>query len=370
MKSESWVSLFGVDPRPWLLEGDEPGARWLALTGLLDLSSDDPRVIAAHDAVMADPGTQALLDRLRPWDEDIALSGHDKPAFAPNLLSVLGDMGVGPDDDPRIGRVLAAMLEHQDVDGRFQSCSTWRGREEPTWGALACDAHAIAETLARFGYADDPRVARAFERIAADIVNTEQGRAWLCRPDPDVPFRGPGRKGEFCPQVTLEALRAFSWLPAERRPGEVVATGRVSLRAWRERGTEKPYMFGHGRNFKRGKWPVTWYCALEMVDVIGRYPDLWAGPDAAPEDRRALAEVVACLAAYNVGADGRVTPQSCFKGFEDHSFGQKKRPSALATAQVAVALRRLEPIIPEVAAVDVAGLGSSKGGSGTALPPR
>jgi len=106
-----------------------------------------------------------------------------------------------------------------------------------------------------------------------------------------------------------------------------------------------------------------------MSDTLGRYPELWDGPEANPEDRRALAEAAACLVAYNVGTDGRVTPRSCFKGFEAWSFGQKRTPSAFATARVAVVLRRLGPLVDDIAAVDVTALGSSKGGSGTVVPP-
>ncbi|MDP2182250.1 MAG: hypothetical protein Q8K99_06750, partial [Actinomycetota bacterium] len=277
---EPWLDLLPQDPRPWILDtAEEPAARWLALTHLLDLPDSGPDVVAAHEAVCADPGTQALLDRLVPWDIDAKATGHDKPEYTPNLLSLLADMGVRASDDSRIERILAAMLEHADAEGRFQSFGRWRAMDAPVWGALACDAHAIAETLARFGYADDPRTVRAFDRIAQDMTDTAQGRAWPCRVDPVIGFRGPGRKSDFCPQVALEALRAFSYLPAERRPHEVVEAGRVSLRAWRERGSERPYMFGHGRNFKRVKWPVTWYGALELVDVMGRYPELWNDAD-------------------------------------------------------------------------------------------
>jgi hypothetical protein len=48
------------------------------------------------------------------------------------------------------------------------------------------------------------------------------------------------------------------------------------------------------------KWPPTWYGAYLVLDVLGRYPALWHGPDARPEDRHALAELAACLVAYNV----------------------------------------------------------------------
>ena len=392
MPDEPWIDLLGTDPREWLLASGEPAARWATLTRLLDLPADDPDVVQARADVLTDPGVQALLDRLALWDQETPLSGHDKPTFAPNLLSLLGDMGVRPEDDPRFAGILNSMLEHQDPEGRFQSFGRWRGADTPLWGALLCDAHAIAETLARFGHADDPRVIRAFDRMAEDIVDTAQGRAWPCRENPGTGFRGPGRRSEFCPQVTLEALRAASYLPHHRRPGAIIETGPISLRAWRERGSEKPYMFGHGRQFKRVKWPVTWYGAYEMADVLGRYPELWgevaadgvaadpaadraADPAADPADRRALAEVVACLVAYNVDRDGsgaltgRVMPRSCFKGFEAYSFGQKKQPSPFATVCLAAVVRRLDVLAPLVAEVDVLGLSSSKGGSGVALAP-
>jgi hypothetical protein len=368
-RDDSWVAVLPRDPVPWLLESDEPAARWVALTALLDRGLDDPEVVEAHAAVLADPLTADLLDRISPWDVETPLSGHDKPEFGPNLLGLLADMGVTAADDERISAVLGSMLEHQAEDGRFLALGRWRGQTEAVWGALPCDSHAIAETLAREGFGEDPRVLRAFDRIAADLAETRQGSAWLCRPDPNVGFRGPGRRDDACPQVTLEALRAFSYVPPERRPPEVIAAGRVSLGIWRNRGSEKPYMFGHGRQFKRTKWPPTWYSAFEVVDTLGRYPELWDGPEADPDDRRALAELAACVVAYNFDTDGRVVPRSCFRGFERHSFGQKKVPSAYATARTAVALRRLAPIAEDVSAVDVMALASSKGGTGTALAP-
>jgi hypothetical protein len=129
-------------------------------------------------------------------------------------------------------------------------------------------------------------------------------------------------------------------------------------------------MFGHGRQFKQVKWPPTWYGAYEVVDTLGRLPEVWDGPESRPEDRAALAEVAACLLAYNVAEDGTVTPLSAFKGFESFSFGQKKRPSPLATALVWAALKRLEPLAGSIALVDVMKLASSKGGTGVPMPPK
>ncbi|MCU0506041.1 MAG: hypothetical protein MUE82_09790, partial [Chloroflexi bacterium] len=235
------------------------------------------------------------------------------------------------------------------------------------WSALLCDTHAIAATLVRYGRGDDPRVLAELERIASGVVETASGRAWPCVPWGG--FRGPGRKGERCPQVTLEALRLFAMVAPAQRPGGIDDVARDAFRPWRERGDAQPYMFGHGYRFKTVKWPSFWYDVLRAVETLGAYPATWSGPDARPEDRRAMAELAACLVAYNVGADGTVTPRSAMRGFEAWSFGQKKVPSPFATARVAAVVRPLGDLADEIRAVDVATLGSSKGGTGTPRPP-
>jgi hypothetical protein len=153
------------------------------------------------------------------------------------------------------------------------------------------------------------------------------------------------------------------------RPAELLRVARVALRAWTVRASEKPYMFGHGKAFKTVKWPPTWYGAYAVLDALGHYPTLWRGAHAERADRTALAELAACLVRYNLSPAGTVTPRSTFQGFTSLSFGQKKTPSAFATARLLAVLHRLDDLAVEAAAVDVSALGSSKGGTGTAVPP-
>ena len=207
---------------------------------------------------------------------------------------------------------------------------------------MLCDTHAITEVLVRFGRAHHPAVAQALKQMAADRADTAQGPAWPCVPASG--FRGPGRKGDFCPQVTLEALRTLARLPEHQGSELAFEAARTALRAWTARSDEKPYLFGHGAQFKTVKCPTFWYNVHWLLDTVSRYPRLWQGTDADPADRRAVAELVACLVAYNFDPDGTVTPRSCYQGFADHSFGQKKRPSDLATARLAVLLRRLDDL--------------------------
>lgn len=353
-----------------LADADDAGARWLTLPAVLELPADDDRVVAAHAAVLDDPLTADLLDRLGPWDAERRISGHDKPEFAPNLITLLLDRGVTGTDAPRLAACLTSMLEHQADDGRFLALGRAKASDEPVWAALPCDAHAILEVLARGGYVDDPRVRAAYARVAADLAGTAQGPGWRCLPDPAQGFRGPGRKDDCCPQVTLEALRAFSHLPPAQRPDTLPDAARTVLGIWRRRTQARPYQFGHGRGFKEGKWPPTWYSALAVVETLGRYPQVWDGPDAADQDRTAMAELAATLAAYCVDDQGRVAPHSVFTGFAGHDFGRRGQPSELAAALVLRALHRMRSLAQRIDAVDVLTLAGAKGGTGTPLPPR
>lgn len=368
MKCERWTTLLGDDPREWLLACDEPAARWVALAQLLDRPADDPELIAAHEALLADRGTKALFAKLPDWEVDNHLSGHSSPGFVPNLLNLLADMGVQAGDEARVERLLDTFLDHQDPRGRFTRFGTSRASSAPVWASLLCDTHAITEVLVRFGRAHHPAVAQALRQMAADRAQTAQGLAWPCIEV--AGFRGPGRKSDFCPVVTLEALRTLARLPDHQGRERTLEAAHTALRAWTARSDEKPYMFGHGTQFKTVKWPTFWYDVHYLLDTVSRYPSLWRGPDADPADRRAVAELVACLVAYNFDIDGTVTPRSCYQGFADHSFGQKKRPSGFATARLAVLLRRFDDLADDARAVDVAGLASSKGGTGEPVLPK
>jgi hypothetical protein len=370
LRREPWTTLLGGDPREWLLECDEPAARWVTLTELLDRPADDPARIAAHADVLADPGTRALFERLPDWQTDNHLSGHASPGFAPNVLNLLADMGVGAGDEARIEHLLDVFLDHQDPSGRFMSFGTSRASPTPVWGSLLCDTHAVTEALIRYGRAQHPAVTRSLRCMAADLSPTRQGVAWPCIPDAVTGFRGPGRRTDFCPQVTLEALRTWARLPEHEQPEQALDAARTALRAWRVRADDKPYLFGHGLQFKTVKWPTFWYDIHGLLDTVGRYPRLWRGPDADPADRRSMAELVAVLVAYNFDADGTVTPRSCYRGFADHSFGQKKHLSGFATARLSVVLRRVDDVADEARTIDVLSLASSRGGTGHPVPPK
>lgn len=372
----TWVDLLGDDSRPWISDSPEAGAR-LLLASAEPGQTSPKSLLVDRAAALTDPGLQALIDGLADWETECRASGHNSPAFTPNMLIQLWWMGLRGGDSPRVERLLDQMLSHQDDDGRFQTFGRWRGRVEPAWGALLCDTHCITDVLVRYGRGRDDRTQRAVQCLISDAMATAQGEGWGCRPDNASGFRGPGRKADVCPQVTVEALRLLARCAADadlaaRFPAAGAladAAGATLARLWLNRGTEKPYMFGHGRQFKRIKWPPMWYDVFAVVDALSLRPSLWRSPDPAGPIRRAVCELAACLVAYNAGSDGRVVPRSCYRGLEQYSWGQKKAASPLATAMVCSILSRIDELAPEIAAVDVLQLGSSKGGTGRVMPP-
>jgi hypothetical protein len=253
-------------------------------------------------------------------------------------------LGVRAGDFPRIERALDAMLARQSDDGRFLTPGGTTAAGRASWTSLPCDHFAILEALLLFGRGDAAQVEAGLERVRGTLAATAQGSGWLCIPDPVAKWRGPGRKGDACLQVTIEALRLFSLVPASARPRGLVEPVRTVLGAWRRRGTEKPYFFGHGRRFVEGKWPPTWYDASAVLEAIAAYPAAWKSAAAAAPDRKSALQIVRALAA-NFGPDGMIRPRSCFKGFEGWSFGQKKLPSAWATARLCGILRKYSSIV-------------------------
>lgn len=64
-----WKSYLKADPLPWLLAGDAPGVRYLALRDLCDLPPDDPQLADARRAAHRAGPIASVLDGMDPCRE-------------------------------------------------------------------------------------------------------------------------------------------------------------------------------------------------------------------------------------------------------------------------------------------------------------
>lgn len=359
------AGCLAADPVPWLLASAEPFAIWATLHGVFGLERDEPEVRDAHAKVLADSAVAELIDGL-PSRLSPSVADHHSPTFVAGRLVLLAEMGLERGDSPRIDALLETLIATQDSSGRFRP----RGTTRQTTGSASprCEHNAITEVLLRYDLGDDPRVARAVKRLLADVRTGGQGPGWCCVPS-RTSVASVMRRLDVCPQIELEGLRVLATLDAAHRPRTALDAARTPLEVWRRRPDERPYQFGHGYQFKTVRWPSYWYDVLGVLDTVGRYPELWRGPHATEADRTAIAEFAACLIAYNIDGDGRVTPRRVQRGYEQFSFGDKSAPSPFATARALTALARVAELADRIAAVDVEALASSAGGSGTAIPP-
>ncbi|GAV31923.1 hypothetical protein emb_1d0663 [Coriobacteriaceae bacterium EMTCatB1] len=346
-RADRLAALLGDSLVEWVLASDEPAARFVARTRILDQPEDSPAADADRRASIASRIVRELVDTLPAWSSD-DFGRRDSVRYLPNALLLLHDLGVRSGDFPRVDAALESMLEHRDRHGRFVAPRPARAAGSGPAAAL-CDSHAVTEVALRFGLRDDPRVERALEQMLVDMRRSDHGRAWCCEA-PRGRIRLFGRQEcEMCPHATVIGLRALALLPARERPSLVEDAARTLLATWRRRLEERPSGFGHGYQFATISWPHLWYDALAVVEAVAPYPAAWGDEQGDPADRNALAEIVAVLVDANVDDRGRVVPQRVAAGFRDLSIGRKGEPSPLGSALVRAALRPLASLADDIA---------------------
>jgi hypothetical protein len=193
-----WLSRLHGDPLPWLLELENPAARYWTLTDLLDRPADDAELREARAAISRQPLVQELCASQHPdghWGDD-----ETKPYTAQGTLGVLGllyTLGYAPDDRTYAG--CDSFLRYcQHESGGF---SMTKARHS---GIFPCTTGEHLSLLVYFELGDDPRVRRAFSFLVENVASED---ALDC-----------GRyQHRDCLWGAIAALKGLAVLPADMR---------------------------------------------------------------------------------------------------------------------------------------------------------
>jgi hypothetical protein len=228
----------------WLLREDQPAVRYYTLSDLIDRPANHSDVKQAYSNIPKKGWAFDILRKQRPegyWESKRSLY---RPKYtATNWMAiVLSDLGMRK-ENPQIRKTANLLFKE------------WMQNEEPNiFHDEVCIVGNTARMLTRFGYEDDPRVRKLFDRLVED--QKEDG-GWHC-------FESS--KGTL---DCWEALAAFAALPKSKQTRKI----KNSI----ERGAE---FYLERRLFDDGEKYLPWfrfhypnhyyYDVLVGLDVITR----------------------------------------------------------------------------------------------------
>jgi hypothetical protein len=176
----SWREQLKGDPFPWLLENEEPGARYLALRDLLDKPDNDPELAEARKEAHEKGPIAAVLKQMHPsgyWEEE---GPRYNPKYRSTVWSLilLAQLGARVEMDERIEIAKKYFLDKALTPlGQISASGT-------ASGTVACLQGNLCAALLDLGCQDE-RLDKAFEWMARSV--TGDGIAPMT--DKDAPVR-------------------------------------------------------------------------------------------------------------------------------------------------------------------------------------
>ena len=214
------------NPLNWLLEEDQnnPGVRYFALTGLLDLPGKDPRVIAAQKAVMSSGPVPVILANQSDqgyWDNPNSVY---YPKYRGTVWQLIFLAQLGADgNDPRLQASIQLVLD------RYRSKYGGFSVDGNVSGMIHCMQGNLIAALIDYGILEDDRLQAAIDWLARSITGQEIAPS----SEKDAPVRyyrsgnsAPGfacsaNDHKPCAWGAVKAILALSKIPPEKRDNRV-----------------------------------------------------------------------------------------------------------------------------------------------------
>ncbi len=149
----------------WLLQSENPSARFWTLRIVLARPNDDPETREAQRAIAHSSPAREILRAQWPQGYWVAPGAGYSPKYRATVWQVifLAQLGALPEEP--IVRACHYVLEHARLpDGRFSA-----GQGERN--AILCLNGNLLQALCWFGFREDPRVQAAASALAAQVVH-------------------------------------------------------------------------------------------------------------------------------------------------------------------------------------------------------
>jgi hypothetical protein len=226
-QEQDWKKALKADPTDWLLEEDDPGARYLALRDIVE--ADEKEVKAARGKAHREGPIATILDNMGPsgyWIKPGNVYANKCRGTVWSIIS-LAELGASIEEDKRVGTACSYLMNSALLkSGQFSP-----GRIPSNMGL--CLQGNMLLSLMDLGYRDS-RLDTAYEWTARMV--TGEGVPQKVNPDGldfaegvPGPFRyfkyiGPRfacrtNKNMPCGWSAVKVMMAFTRLPAERRSG-------------------------------------------------------------------------------------------------------------------------------------------------------
>ena len=204
--------MTGVDPIPWLLEPQNPSARYLTLTGLLGRSANDPEALTAQAAIPGSGPARTILDAQWPEGYWIGPGAGYSPKYRATVWQVIWLAALGTPRTEALDRACSYILDHSRLpDGRFSAYKTAQG-------AVICLNGNLLRAMSQLGV-EDPRLEESTETLARMVAHN----SFRCRFN--APSPKPSRMGDGLPCAwgAIKTLGAFAEIRREERSTAVQA---------------------------------------------------------------------------------------------------------------------------------------------------
>jgi hypothetical protein len=198
--------MTGADPIPWLLESQNPSARYLTLIGLLGRSPKDPEVLAAQAAIPGWGPARTILDAQWPQGYWVGPGTGYSPKYRATVWQLIWLTALGVPRTEALNRACTCILDHNRLpDGRFSARRTAQG-------AVACLNGNLLRAMRQLSV-NDPRLEESTEALAGMAIRD----GFRCRFNAPSPLPARMRDGLPCAWGAIKVLAAFAVIPAESR---------------------------------------------------------------------------------------------------------------------------------------------------------